>query len=162
MCVTAGGLDGTIPHWDVEALGLPVLDEGPTRTNLSRPGGRGRPLEREGENNPFVLSEALPVVPAKLVRRIRRGEFVDMAELLKDNMEIERHRAAQGSDGSAHPPEWVGRKEVPDLLSWLHCYSLFAAIMCESHPAKVKDVCKAKGHDGGAAKRSRDETKGKR
>ena len=78
----------------MEALGLPVLDKNPTRMNLSRPGGRGRLLQREGENNPFVLSEALPVVPAKLVRRIRRGEFVDMAELLKDNMEVERRRAA--------------------------------------------------------------------
>ncbi len=36
---------------------------------------------------PFVLSEALPVVPSKLVRRILRAEYVDMAELLKDNME---------------------------------------------------------------------------
>ena len=63
-----------------------------------------------------------------------------MAELLKDNMEVERRRAAQGGEGSAHPPERVGRREVPDLLSWLHCYSLFAAIVCESHPAKVKEM----------------------
>ena len=67
-----------------------MLDEGPTRMSLSRLGGRGRPLERKGENNPFVLSEALPVVLTKLVGRIRRGEFVDMAELLKNNMEVDR------------------------------------------------------------------------
>ena len=33
----------------------------------------------------LVLGEALPVVPARLVRKILKGEFVDMAELLKDN-----------------------------------------------------------------------------
>lgn len=29
-------------------------------------------------------------IQAKLVKRIAKGEFVDMAELLKDNMEMER------------------------------------------------------------------------
>ena len=30
---------------------------------------------------PFILSEGLPPVPAKIVTRILRGEFIDMAEL---------------------------------------------------------------------------------
>ena len=93
-----------------------MLDEGPTRMNLSRPGGRGRPLEREGKNNPFVLSEALSVVPAKLVWRIRWGEFVDMAELLKDNMEVERRRAAQGGERSAHPGQERGPRPAKLVL----------------------------------------------
>ena len=33
-----------------------------------------------------MLSEALPVVPAKLVRRILKGEYVDMVELLSDDL----------------------------------------------------------------------------
>jgi len=116
-----GELDGPIPR-NVEALlgGMPASDK---------------------DSKPFVLSEALPVVPPKLVRRIRRGEFVDMAELLKDNMEAERRRAALGGEGStSHGMERVGRREVPDLLSWLHCYSLFAAVVCESHPEKVREM----------------------
>ena len=47
--------------------------------------------EEVGEVSPFVLSEALPVVPAKLLKHVVRGKFVDMAELLKDNMQAERH-----------------------------------------------------------------------
>ncbi len=39
---------------------------------------------------PFVLSEALPVVPVKLAQCIRKGEYVEMGELLKDNVEAER------------------------------------------------------------------------
>ena len=35
---------------------------------------------------PFILGEALSVVPAKLVKKIVRGEFVDMSKLLRDNM----------------------------------------------------------------------------
>ncbi len=53
---------------------------------------------------PFVLSEALPVVPGKLVQRIQKGEYVEMAELLKDNMEAERRRAAAGDSGRLEEP----------------------------------------------------------
>jgi len=42
-----------------------------------------------GDSLPFILNEALPVVPPKLVKRIVKGEYVDMAELLNDNMEVE-------------------------------------------------------------------------
>ena len=44
---------------------------------------------------PFIVSGALLVVSAKLVKRILNGDFIDMVELLKDNMEIERRRHLQ-------------------------------------------------------------------
>ena len=44
------------------------------------------------ENTVFILGDTLSVVPAKLVKQIVKGEFVDMAELLKDKMEAERRR----------------------------------------------------------------------
>ena len=36
----------------------------------------------EGPTKSFILSEGLPPVPAKLVVRILRDDFIDMAELL--------------------------------------------------------------------------------
>jgi hypothetical protein len=42
-----------------------------------------------------VLGEVLPVVPEKLVRKILKGDFMDMAELLKDNVEAERRQLAR-------------------------------------------------------------------
>ena len=42
------------------------------------------------EPKAFILSEGLPPVPAKLVGRILRGDFIDMSELLRDNLEAER------------------------------------------------------------------------
>jgi hypothetical protein len=44
-------------------------------------GGKGDGSE---ESVPFILGEALPVIPAKLVNR---REFVDMSDLLKDNLQ---------------------------------------------------------------------------
>ena len=43
--------------------------------------------DEKGEDEaPFVLSKGHPAVPAKLVRKIQKGGYVDMAELLRDNM----------------------------------------------------------------------------
>ena len=47
---------------------------------------------QDKDNAPFILSEALPVVPAWLAKQIARGDYVDMAELFKDNMEVEGRR----------------------------------------------------------------------
>ena len=44
---------------------------------------------------PFVLGESLPVVPEKLVKKILKGDFIDMADILKDNLEAERRRYSQ-------------------------------------------------------------------
>ena len=47
----------------------------------------------------FVLSDAVPVIPAKLVHHILWAEYADMAELLKDNMEAERWRMQTDEGG---------------------------------------------------------------
>ena len=85
----------------------------------------------------FILSDALPVVPAKLVKRILKAEYIDMAELLKDNMEVERRRML--NDGGFPQSHFSGRptrREVPDLLSWLQCFSLYAAVVTSKFPEK--------------------------
>ena len=94
-----------------------------------------------GDSLPFILSDALPVVPPKLVKRIVKGEYVDMAELLNDNMEAERRRALLESEISVVASQQrSGRREVPDILSWLHCFSLYTAIVCCNYPDKAKQL----------------------
>ena len=37
---------------------------------------------------PFLLGEGLPPIPSKPVDKIQKGDFVDMAGLLQDNIEF--------------------------------------------------------------------------
>ena len=70
---------------------------------------------KEAEVQPFLFSQGFPPVPAKLVGKILRLEFVDMAELLRDNIEAERRRGSQGESSSGSPTcspirqHWCGR-----------------------------------------------------
>ena len=87
---------------------------------------------------PFILGEALPVVPAKLAKRILRGEYIDMAELLKDNIEAERRRLASTDEGGG--PSRGTCRAIPNLLSWLRSYTLLAAIICSKYPEKSREM----------------------
>ncbi len=75
-----------------------------------------------------MLSEGLPAIPAKLVRKIQKGGYVDMAELLRDNMEL-------GRRGEESP-----KPSVPDLLSWVTCFGMYASIVTEKQPERVKEL----------------------
>lgn len=49
--------------------------------------GKGKGVAESQQGKPFLLSENLPPVPAKLVTKIQRGDYIDIAELLRDNIE---------------------------------------------------------------------------
>ena len=86
-----------------------------------------------------MLGEAVPVVPPRLVKRILKPTYVDMADLLKDNMEVERHRALLEL-GTNYPATRVTRREIPDVQSWLQSFSLFAAVICSKFPQKSREL----------------------
>ena len=76
-------------------------------------------------------------MPAKMVKRILKGEFIDMAEFLKDNAEAERRRATVGESGQAVRGS---RREIPDFESWLQCFSAYAAVICSRYPDKAREL----------------------
>lgn len=148
---------GTLPEpEDVASLNLPVIQEPSEGSETARvakalakadertagPEGMlpSQPATKEGERSnsseigAFVLGEGLPPVPAKLVAKILKGEFIDMAELLWDNIEAERRRG--GSDTTSSQLR-AAQREIPDILSWFQCFGVFASVVASKHPDKV-------------------------
>ena len=77
------------------------------------------------------------MVPGRLVKKILRGEFVDMTELLKDNIEVERRRLSAGDHAQG---QRLSRREMPDFESWLQCFSAYAAVICSKYPQKAREL----------------------
>ena len=99
-------------------------------------------LGADGETaaGPFVLGERIPPVPAKVVARIWKGEYIDMADLLRDNLEADRRRATAQRGAQQQGQAKATRREVPDLLSWAQCFSVYIGVAVEKHPHRVKQL----------------------
>lgn len=119
---------------DLEKVGRTILASNDTPTTTSQFNN----LNKIEVASLFILDEALPVVPTKLVKQILRGEYIDMAELLKDNIEVERRRLTSTEEGGGSSSG--ARRGIPNLWSWLQCYSLYAAIMCSKYPVKAREM----------------------
>ena len=88
---------------------------------------------------PFLLSKGLPPVPAKLVAKIQRGEYVDMTELLRDNIEATRRRLDTDAPHCSSDTE-KNRREIPDFLSWLQCFGVYASIVVSKQPDRYRQL----------------------
>ena len=81
----------------------------------------------------LVLSPAGEVLPRRLVEKIRSRQFVEMRELLVDNISLLQHlEATQGQMavqtlGSSRPR----LREVASLASWCYCFLGYVAVLTD-------------------------------
>ena len=87
---------------------------------------------------PFRLASSLPPVPAKLVKRIQALEFVEMRELLPDNMALAERLDALPLLG--HPSKQTEQREIGSLITWVSTFSTYVAIVSVAHPERVCDM----------------------
>ncbi len=106
--------------------------------------GNGRGRETEVTQNPTTSSgprekrEDREEIMFVLILRV---EFVDMAELiLKDNMEAERRRMQVDGEGMQHFQGRPARREIPDIISWVQCFGLYAAVVTSHYPEKIREL----------------------
>ena len=128
------------------ALGLRVTGDGDGEDGSEGEGGRGSDgttdvppksiTTTRAVGRPFILSEGLPPVLHKLVSRIQREEYVDMAELLRDNLEAQRRSQWTTSSSTGSNPS-RSRREISDLLSWVQCFGTYIAIVTSKQPERL-------------------------
>ena len=79
----------------------------------------------------IILSSALQPIPARLTRRILSGEFVEMRDLLMDNMAL--HDQLESVQGPLLGVTTTGAlrarlREVPSLISWVFCFVAYMSV----------------------------------
>ena len=108
---TAVGVEPT----SAGSRGPPASAGGQPLQPATSPSGPVAVSGSDGETaaGPFVLREGIPPVPAKVVARIWKGEYVDMADLLRDNLEADRRRATAQRGSQQQGQAKATRREVP-------------------------------------------------
>ena len=89
---------------------------------------------REKTQALVYIGGGLPPIPARLVKRIEDGQFVEMAELLLDHLSSSPY-----TDEDQAKSTKVKYKEVLDI-EWLQCFSLYIAVIARSNASCVVDL----------------------
>ena len=85
----------------------------------------GSSKQKAGSQPAFILGDGLTPVPSKLVEKIQRREFFNMANLLRDNLEAQRRSVDQETTQSARNK----KREIPNLLNWVSCFGAYTAVL---------------------------------
>ena len=80
---------------------------------------------------PLILSSALPPVSARVVERIRAGAFVDLKELLPDNVALLQRLQETNLGTQASSSNSPRMRDIRDPLTWASCFMAFAAVHAE-------------------------------
>ena len=86
------------------------------------------------------IGESLPAIPQRLLEKLQRWEFADLAELrplganeaLNPEPDPQRYIILPGLEVSR--PK---KKQVTDIISWTQCFLVYIAIMHQKFPDKV-------------------------
>ena len=78
----------------------------------------------------MILSPAADPIPHTLVQRIQNGQFVEMRDLLADNIALLNQLSSLNGliNLPANTLNRTRLREVPSLVSWLYCFNSFVAV----------------------------------
>ena len=124
-----------------EALGagpLPVRQPAMDRTQADpTPAPSPKPKDDKAVRQ-FTLGEGFAIIPAKLVTKILKGDYVDMADLLAHKIKLEENAAADGTGRDSTSKSHGKKRELLDdvngLFSWVEAFNSFVCILTDRFP----------------------------
>jgi len=92
-------------------------------------------------NKAFAIGPGYAPVPYMLVAKITGGQFIDLADLLPDNIcaqEIEPQAFLEGKLMTSAIKKWVIK--MVDIISWIEAFTIFRMVRCHLFPSRLKDL----------------------
>ena len=119
---------GPVPqpkHMVMSPSHLPVPVPLPAMAHISLP-----PYWNTGQFQRMILSPALQPIPGHLVRRMQTGEFIEIRDLLTNNISLhDQLEAVEGPlyNAATQGALWARLREVPSLISRVVCFTVYLA-----------------------------------
>ena len=84
----------------------------------------------------LVITEGLPPVSTKLLEKIQKWKFIELASLLTHDAPSRSETLTILQDGRSMilrpPEESLGRKKINDIPSWIQAFTIYAAALATS------------------------------
>ena len=88
-----------------------------------------------------MVDHGLPPVSKKLADQICAGEFIDVAELPPAKGKVRPIQSPEGGVLLVNAHDLLQQKRlIPDLATWVQCFSLYTVIICSQSPECITDL----------------------
>ena len=116
---------------------LPLDHEPLTGPSLSLPSA--------GISSAFILGPGCPPILSKLVTQILGNKFIELSELLPENLESPSCESSSFTieGGAIVPITKVSSKrkqEITDILTWVECFTSYVTVISTSFPSRSCDL----------------------
>ena len=131
-CISPIALDelpdgDALPH--IRELGSFLDDLVSVSSSDSEPTHRSTQLQP-----PVLISDCLPPILAKIVKRLQEGLFIEMAEISPNYLDFAEFNVGNQIQSGKHIPE------VTDIMEWVQCFGNYVAIISCSKPKRIADL----------------------
>ena len=93
----------------------------------------------------FVVGPGYAPIPAKLVTKITSGVFVELADLLAENLRAQESKPHIYLDGKlVVSPARKRVVEITDILTWVQAFTIYAWVFCNAHQNHWQDLTQYK------------------
>ena len=89
------------------------------------------------EHQPVAIGEGLPPIPGKLVKKIESGLYIELSELLPDNLSVTN---ATGDIADAPKASKPVTRPTLSIIEWVQSFGIYTAILSKSQPHRVADL----------------------
>ena len=127
--LTAGGGLGVFDAGVVAGVGLPTTVTNPGSGDPGQVDGAIAvdPTSSSDDPEKFSMGVKLPTVPARLVKRILAGEFVEIGELSQEALRAEFKRSGESEESKSSKAKF---RPVADKDAWVAGFVQYAGVWC--------------------------------
>ena len=95
------------------------------------------PCATSSLHRPFVVGPGYSPIQEKLVTMIRTGQFIDLADLLAENLKAQDTEPQTYLDGKLLATSSKKRiQEITAIVTWVEAFTVYSWILCSIHPSR--------------------------
>jgi len=88
-----------------------------------------------------VVAEGIPPVACRLVEKLRKWEYINLTDFLKDHTTPEQFIVVNGQVMSLHTDQRPrSSKDILYILSWLQAFSMFSTVLLSSEDTTKEEA----------------------
>jgi len=140
-----------------ESPQLPLLPVNPTLLQTRSVGSSSALSLKSSESSEFsstssplvIVSDGIPTLPTKLVKKIRRWEYINLSKLITvdTNDHVTSTMVINGQVVTVEPiPQAHRRHSQLDVISWMEAYSKFLAVLVAAETTSHEEAAGLAAH----------------